>query len=60
MVSSKFSRESVSGAIACAMSAVGVEELKKEQDLAIRSFVDGRDVFQCGSPDGTVQRNSNK
>ena len=27
------------------MSLVGVEELKKEQSQAIRSFVSGRDVF---------------
>ena len=36
---------SVRAAIARAVDAVGFEELKKEQELAIRSFVNGRDVF---------------
>ena len=44
-----FSEESISAAtraaISDSMSLVGVEELKKEQSQAIRSFVSGRDVF---------------
>ena len=44
-----FSEESISAAtrasIRDSMSLVGVEELKKEQSQAIRSFVSGRDVF---------------
>ena len=40
-----FSEESISAAITDSMSLVGVEELKKEQSQAIRSFVSGRDVF---------------
>ena len=45
MATSKFSRESVSAAIACAVNAVGVEKLIKVQDLAIESFKNGEDVF---------------
>ena len=40
-----FAEESISAAIRDSMSLVGVEELKKEQSQAIRSFVSGRDVF---------------
>ena len=40
-----FSEESISAAITDSVSLVGVEELKKEQSQAIRSFVSGRDVF---------------
>ena len=40
-----FSEESISAAITDSMSLVGVEEPKKEQSQAIRSFVSGRDVF---------------
>ena len=45
-----FSEESISAVITDSMSLVGVEELKKEQSQAIRSFVSGRDVFVALPP----------
>ena len=48
---SEYTEESVSPAIDCTVSTVGIEGLKPEQTEALNSFVSGSNVF-VALPDG--------